>query len=60
MYDTIYNFIVDYLIDSTAAHSYLDDLAEVMTHVSMWLIYVVLIALLVHVFNAFRSMTRFW
>jgi hypothetical protein len=62
MFDTIYEFIEDYLIGSTmhGGHLYLTDITVILTHVSIWLIYIVLIMLLVHVFNAFRSMTRWW
>jgi hypothetical protein len=62
MFDTIYEFIEDYLIGSTmnGSHVYLTEITVILTHVSIWLIYIVLIMLLVHVFNAFRSMTRWW
>jgi hypothetical protein len=60
MYDLIYDFISGTLINSSYTHQYLDELALTLTHISIWLIYFILIALLVHVFNSFRAMTRFW
>jgi hypothetical protein len=62
MFDMIYDFIDQYLIGSTMSggHLYLQDITVILTHISIWLIYIVLIMLLVHVFNAFRSMTRWW
>jgi hypothetical protein len=62
MFDMIYDFIDQYLIGSamSGAHLYLQDITVILTHISIWLIYIVLIMLLVHVFNAFRSMTRWW
>lgn len=62
MFDLVYDFILDYLLGSVdhVSHAYYDDLAMVMTHITMWLFYTVLVMLTVHLFNSFRSMTRFW
>jgi hypothetical protein len=62
MYDLIYDFIYNNLLGTATSGTipYYDELALLMTHVSLWLVYAVLIMLLVHVFNSFRSMTRFW
>jgi hypothetical protein len=62
MFDLVHDFISDYLINTTdhTAHAYIDELVYLMTHITMWLFYVVLVMLIVHLFNSFRSMTRFW
>lgn len=62
MYDLVYEFVMNSLLNSTNVvhHTYYEELGLLLTHVSMWLIYAVLIMLLVHLFNSFRSMTRFW
>lgn len=62
MWDLVYDFVTGSLLNATTPTNYLyyDELANLLTHVSMWLIYIVLVMLLVHLFNAFRSMTRFW
>jgi hypothetical protein len=62
MYDLIYDFIMNSLLasENIVNHSYYNELGLLLTHVSMWLIYVVLIMLLVHIFNSFRTMTRWW
>jgi hypothetical protein len=62
MFDLVYDFIADYLINTTdhTSHAYIDELVYLMTHITMWLFYVVLVMLIVHLFNSFRSMTRFW
>lgn len=62
MWDLVYDFVTGSLLNAgtPSNHLYYDELANLLTHVSMWLIYIVLVMLLVHLFNAFRSMTRFW
>jgi hypothetical protein len=62
MWDLVHDFILNNLLNAATPinHLYYDELANLLTHVSMWLIYIVLVMLLVHLFNAFRSMTRFW
>jgi hypothetical protein len=62
MFDLVYDFIIDTLLASVdhTAHTYYEELAMVMTHVTMWLFYVVLVILTIHLFNSFKSMTRFW
>ena len=61
MYDTVYEFIIDtFLNTSGAIPQHYNALALLLTHVTMILFYIALVALIVHVFNAFRSMTRWW
>jgi hypothetical protein len=62
MYDLIYDFIMNSLLasENIVNHTYYNELGLLLTHVSMWLIYLVLIMLLVHIFNSFRTMTRWW
>jgi hypothetical protein len=62
MYDIVYNFIMNVLLnaDTIPAHAYYNELGLLLTHVTMWLFYVVLVMLIVHIFNSFRTMTRFW
>lgn len=62
MWDLVYDFITNNLLDATTPgnHAYYDELANLMTHTTMWLFYIVLVMLIVHLFNSFRSMTRFW
>jgi hypothetical protein len=62
MYDLIYDFIMNSLLasENVAKHSYYDELGLMLTHVTMWLFYVVLVMLTVHIFNSFRTMTRWW
>lgn len=62
MYDLVYEFVMNTLLNSAnfVHDSYYQELGLLLTHLSMWLIYVVLIMLLIHLFNSFRSMTRFW
>jgi hypothetical protein len=62
MFDLVYDFILDYLLASVDhdTHTYYDELAMTMTHITMWLFYTCLVLLIIHIFNSFRSMTRFW
>lgn len=61
MYDIVYDFILDTFLGTTIySHLYFDELALLLTHVTMILFYLALVALTVHIFNAFRSMTRWW
>ncbi len=62
MWDLVHEFISDSLLNATTPgnHAYYDELVNLMTHTTMWLFYAVLVMLLVHLFNSFRSMTRFW
>lgn len=64
MYDIIYDFIKNSLLNATASGGnyppFYEDMALMMTHTTLWLMYVCLILLTIHLFNAFRSMTRFW
>jgi len=62
MYDLVYDFIMNSLLASANIinHSYYEELGLLLTHTTMWLFYVVLVMLIVHLFNSFRSMTRFW
>jgi hypothetical protein len=62
MYDLVYDFIFNNLLNSVAPgnHSYYEELGLLLTHTTMWLFYIVLVMLIVHLFNSFRSMTRFW
>jgi hypothetical protein len=62
MYDLVYDFIVNVLLASENIdnHSYYEELGLMLTHVTMWLFYVVLVMLTVHIFNSFRTMTRWW
>jgi hypothetical protein len=60
MYDIVYEFIIDSFLNTTANHSYIPELALMLTHITMWLFYVVLVMLTIHIFNSFRTMTRWW
>lgn len=62
MWDLVYDFIANNLLNAAtpANHVYYDELVNLMTHTTMWLFYIVLVMLIVHLFNSFRSMTRFW
>jgi hypothetical protein len=60
MYDIVYEFIIDSFLNTTANHYYINELALMLTHITMWLFYVVLIMLTIHIFNSFRTMTRWW
>ena len=61
MYDIVYEFIIDtFLATAGDIPQYYNQLALLLTHVTMILFYIALVALIVHVFNAFRSMTRWW
>ncbi len=61
MYDIVYEFIIDTFLDTAGETPlYYNELALLLTHVTMILFYITLVALIVHVFNAFRSMTRWW
>jgi len=61
MYDIVYEFIYDTFLGTTAyTHLYFDELALLLTHTTMVLFYLALVALIIHVFNAFRTMTRWW
>jgi hypothetical protein len=62
MYDLVYDFIVNVLLasENVVNHSYYEELGLMLTHVTMWLFYVVLVMLTVHIFNSFRTMTRWW
>ena len=62
MYDLVYDFIMNNFLNTAvhSTHAYYDELGLLLTHITMWLFYICLVALIVHVFNAFRSMTRFW
>jgi hypothetical protein len=62
MFDLVYDFIANYLINTIdhTEHVYIHELTYLMTHITMWLFYAVLVMLIVHLFNSFRSMTRFW
>jgi hypothetical protein len=62
MWDLVYDFIFNNLLNATnpSNHVYYDELGNLLTHITMWLFYLVLVLLIVHLFNAFRSMTRFW
>jgi hypothetical protein len=62
MYDLVYDFIFNNLLNAVAPgnHAYYEELGLLLTHTTMWLFYIVLVMLTVHLFNSFRSMTRFW
>jgi hypothetical protein len=60
MYDLVYEFITQSFLGSSLTHLYYDELALILTHITMWLFYIVLVMLIVHIFNSFRQMTRFW
>jgi hypothetical protein len=62
MYDLVYDFIMNSLLASAniVNHSYYEELGLLLTHVTMWLFYITLVMLVIHLFNSFRSMTRFW
>jgi hypothetical protein len=62
MWDLVYDFIFNNLLNATTPgnHVYYEELGNLLTHVTMWLFYIVLVMLIIHLFNAFRSMTRFW
>lgn len=63
MYDLVYDFIINTFLAYGGAGSpptYYNELALILTHTTLILMYVVLIMLIVHLFNSFRSMTRFW
>jgi hypothetical protein len=61
MYDIVYEFINETFLGTTAyTHLYFADLALLLTHTTMVLFYLALVALIIHIFNAFRTMTRWW
>jgi hypothetical protein len=61
MYDIVYEFIIDTFLDTAGAiPQHYEALALLMTHTTMILFYFALVSLIVHVFNAFRTMTRWW
>jgi hypothetical protein len=62
MYDLVYDFIMNSFLNSANVvhHTYYEELGLLLTHITMWLFYIVLVALTIHLFNSFRSMTRFW
>jgi hypothetical protein len=61
MYDIVYDFIIDTFLDTAGPiPQYYNSLALLLTHVTMILFYIALVSLIVHVFNAFRTMTRWW
>jgi hypothetical protein len=62
MYDLVYDFIVNSFLasENIVNHSYYEELALLLTHTTMWLFYVVLVMLTVHIFNSFRTLTRWW
>lgn len=61
MYDIVYEFIMDtFLATAGEIPQHYNSLGLLLTHVTMILFYIALVALIVHVFNAFRSMTRWW
>lgn len=62
MYDLVYDFILNNLLNATihGGHQYYNEMALVMTHTTLWLFYASLVLLTIHLFNSFRSMTRFW
>lgn len=61
MYDIVYDFIINtFLATEGTVPLHYNELALLLTHVTMMLFYIALVALIVHVFNAFRSMTRWW
>jgi hypothetical protein len=62
MYDIVYEFIIDTFLGAAnpTNHEYYIELGNILTHITMFLFYIVLVLLIVHVFNAFRSMTRWW
>jgi hypothetical protein len=61
MYDIVYEFIIDTFLDTAGAiPQHYQALALLLTHTTMILFYIALVSLIVHVFNAFRTMTRWW
>jgi hypothetical protein len=62
MYDIVYDFIVNSLLasENIVHHTYYEELALMLTHTTMWLFYVALVMLTIHIFNSFRTMTRWW
>jgi hypothetical protein len=62
MYDLVYDFILNSFLNTGGAHIplYYDELALLLTHTTLILFYVALVMLTIHLFNSFRSMTRFW
>ena len=62
MYDLVYDFIVNSFLasENIVNHIYYEELALLLTHTTMWLFYVVLVMLTVHIFNSFRTLTRWW
>lgn len=64
MYDLVYDFILNSLLNATPVGGiyppFYEEMALMMTHTTLWLMFVALILLTIHLFNSFRSMTRFW
>ena len=64
MYDLVYDFILNTFLNAAQVGgnnpAYYEEMALLMTHTTLWLMYASLVLLIIHLFNSFRSMTRFW
>lgn len=63
MYDIVYDFILNSFLNYSGAGSpplYYNELALLLTHTTLILFYISLVFFIIHIFNSFRSMTRFW
>lgn len=59
MYQLIYDFILNALIAQTVSDVYTTQLAMILTHTSIVLIYVALVMFIVWVFKVFANIARF-
>lgn len=60
MFDLLYDFFLNDLLGSSlsGAHFYLQELAIILTHVSMFLIYLLIVRLIIWTFDIFRGVAQ--
>lgn len=57
MFDLIYNFILDEFIATTLTGVYATELTLILTHITMWLLYILMVRFVIWNFNVFRGIT---
>jgi hypothetical protein len=55
MFDIVYDFLLNEFLATTMTGAYIDQLALLLTHITMWLMYLLMVRLVVWSFNIFRG-----
>jgi hypothetical protein len=57
MFDIIYDFILNEFIATATTNVYSAQLALLLTHITLWLLYILMVRFVIWTFNVFRGIT---